>query len=318
MTQFDSYPGRLKATFLGISALLTACTPASVEKSSATNNAADLEQAQTLATSCIGRSEGRDGWAAAAPPAHIHGKTYYVGTCGITALLVTSDAGHILFDAGPEEAGPLVAKNITELGFKLGDVRWIVTSHEHWDHVGALAELKRLTGAKVAALAVTAEVMASGKAHSEDPQYAIADAFTPVSVDRVLKDGQTIDVGDLQVTVHATPAHAPGSASWTWQSCAGDDCKTIAYADSATLISDDAYRFSDHPIRIAEARRGLAKIKALPCDILITPHPGATDLFSRMKGNSPLVDAKACHAYADAAEMRFASRLAKEGVEAKN
>lgn len=316
MTQIDRYPRCIKAAFLGISTLLAAYSPAAIAESSPKIDGADRGQAQALAESCAGRAEDRESWVAAAPPAHIHGATYYVGTCGIAALLVTSDKGHVLIDGGPGQAAPLVAENITKLGFKLSDVRWIVSSHEHWDHVGALAELKRLTGAKVAALPIAAEVLASGKAHPEDPQRLSADQFTPVSVDRVLTDGEALQIGKLRLTAHVTPAHAPGSASWTWKSCSADNCRTIAYADSATIISDDAYRFSDHPARIAEAREGLARIKALPCDILITPHPGASDLFTRMSGKSDLIDPQACRAYANAAESRFASRLATEAGKA--
>lgn len=316
MAQFDKYPRWLKATFLGIFGSLAAFSPAAFAESAPKNIVAGRDQGKALAASCASGPDGRESWAASAPPTHIHGGTYYVGTCGITALLVTSDDGHVLLDGGLEEAAPLVAANITKLGFRLSDVRWIVSSHEHWDHVAALAELKQMTGAKVAALPIAAQALSSGKAHPDDPQHAIADPFTPVAVDNVLADGDTLKVGNLRLTVHATPAHAPGSASWTWKSCSGNDCQTIAYADSATIISDDAYRFSDHPARIAKARTGLARIKGLPCDILITPHPGASNLFARLSGTSELIDAQACRAYANAAESRFASRLAKETVEA--
>src|ERR1700712_1027962 len=119
-----------------------------------------------LATAC----NGRDGWADPAPPARIFGDTWFVGTCGISVVLITSDEGHILIDGGPVAAAPLVAANIEKLGFRLKDVRWIVFSHEHDDHVGALAELKRLTGAKVAALDVVAPQLRAGKPAADDPQ----------------------------------------------------------------------------------------------------------------------------------------------------
>lgn len=304
------YSGGLIAS-LAVALFLTAsASPAKVKATPAT--AADL-----VAT-CAEAGDGRESWATPAPPVRIHGDTYYVGTCGITALLVTSPKGHVLLDGGVAEAAPLVAANIEKLGFKLADVRWIVSSHEHWDHVAALAELKRLTGASVAALPIAAEVLRTGKAHADDPQRAIADDFAPVAVDRVLHDGEKIAVGKLVLTVHATPAHAPGSASWTWKSCAGSDCRAIAYADSATLISADGYRFSDHPDRIATARKGLAAMKALPCDILVTPHPSASDLFDRLAGKSPLVDPSGCRLHADGGETRFAKRLADEAKSTPN
>lgn len=306
-----------KATLLALPALLAACTPTPGTQTAPGAGQTAGEDAKAMVAACRNGPQDRSNWTVAALPARIYGNTYYVGTCGITALLVTSEQGHALIDGGPAEAAPLVAANIAKLGFRPADVRWILSSHEHWDHVAALAELKRLTGAKVAALPIAAQVLASGKPHPDDPQGAIADPFAPVQVDRVLKDGDSIEIGALRLTVHATPSHAPGSASWTWTSCSGADCKTIAYADSATIISGDGYRFSDHPARIAEARSGLARIGALPCDILITPHPEASNLFPRMEGKAALIDAGACRAYAEAAETRFAARLAKEAGEAR-
>jgi metallo-beta-lactamase class B len=254
----------------------------------------------------------RDGWSDPTPPARIFGNTWYVGTCGISAVLVTSDRGHILIDGGTAAAAPMIAANIQKLGFRLSDVRWIVSSHEHHDHVGGLAELKRLTGAKVAALNTAVQVLATGKTNPEDPQFAQVENFTPVPVDRILRDGDDVVVGPLQLTVHATPAHAPGSASWTWTSCAGADCRTVAYADSATLISDDGYRFTAHPERIKQAHIGLERMADLPCDILVTPHPGASNLFARMAGQAPLVDPEACRRHANRGEQLFAERLARE------
>lgn len=255
---------------------------------------------------------GRDGWADPSPPSHIFGNVWYVGTCGITVVLITSDQGHVLIDGGPAKAATLVIANIEKLGFKPTDVKWIVSSHEHDDHVGALAELKRVTGAKVAALDTAAPVLATGRPGQDDPQHDIANPYPAITIDRVLRDGEVLESGPLQLTVHATPAHTAGSASWTWQSCERDVCRTVAYADSATLISADGYRFTDHPQRIADGRRGLAAIKALPCDLLMTPHPSASNLFARMAGQAPLVDANACRTYIDQAEARFADRLAKE------
>ena len=266
-----------------------------------------------LATAC----NGRDGYIDPAPPARIFGDTWFVGTCGISAVLITSDQGHVLIDGGPAAAAPLVAANIEKLGFRLKDVRWIVSSHEHDDHVGALAELKRLTGAKVAALDSVAPQLAAGKLRDDDPQQGVSAPFPPVVVDRILNDREDFRFGTLQLSVRSTPAHTAGSASWTWSACDVTRCRTVAYADSATLISADGYRFSDHPDRVKAAREGLARIGALPCDVLVTPHPDASDLFARISARKPLGDPDACRRYAAAAEERFAARLAQEESAAK-
>lgn len=261
-----------------------------------------------LATAC----NGRDGYTDPAPPARIFGDTWYVGTCGISVILVTSDQGHILIDSGPVGAVPLVIANIEKLGFRPRDVKWILSSHEHDDHVGGLAELKRLTGARFAALDSAAPQLMAGKLAADDPQRARLGDFAPVAVDRVLNGREDFRFGSLQLSVRSTPAHTAGSASWTWSACDVTRCQTIAYADSATVISADGYRFSDHPDRVKAAREGLKRIGELPCDILVTPHPGASDLFARISARKPLSDPEACRKYATAAEERLAARLAQE------
>lgn len=253
----------------------------------------------------------REGWSDPAPPVRIFGNSWYVGTCGITAILVTSDDGHVLIDSGPAEAAPLVLANIRNLGFDPNDVRWILSSHEHFDHVGGVAALVRETGAQVAALASARQAMESGAPSADDPQVARLHRSAPVKVSRVLAEGDSVTLGRLSLTVHETPAHSPGSASWTWQACdEAFTCRMIAYADSTTTVSAEHYRFTDHPDRIARVRAGLARIAGMPCDILVTPHPSASNFFARVAGKAPLVDPAACEAYAKNAETRFAARLA--------
>lgn len=265
---------------------------------------------EQLLTAC----GGRDGWSDPAPPAHIFGNSWYVGTCGITAILVTSDDAHVLIDSGPIDAAPLVLANIRQLGFDPKDVRWILSSHEHFDHIGGVATLLSETGAQVAALASAKGAMETGKPSVDDPQAAHLGGSAPVRVSRVLVEGDSVTLGRLSLTVHETPAHSPGSASWTWQACdAAFTCRMIAYADSATTVSADNYRFTDHPSRIAQVRTGLDRIAGLPCDILVTPHPSASNLFARLAQNARLVDPGACATYAKSAEAKFDARLGSEG-----
>jgi metallo-beta-lactamase class B len=255
----------------------------------------------------------RDGWSDPAPPARLGTNTWYVGTCGISVILVTSPRGHVLIDAGPPDAAPLVLANITALGFKPKDVKWLLFTHEHQDHVGALASLQQATGAQVAALASARAVVERGQPSADDPQFGVLERVAPVTIARTLNDQDTIELGGLTLTVHETPVHAPGSASWTWKDCdANARCRAIAYADSATTISSDTYRFIDHPDRLARVRLGLSRLSALACDVLLTPHPSSSRMFERLSGAAPLVDAEACRAYAKTASERFDERLAKE------
>jgi metallo-beta-lactamase class B len=262
---------------------------------------------------------GRDGWGDPAPPARVFGNTWYVGTCGITTLLVQTPDGLVLLDGGIPQAADLVLENVRKLGFPAKAIRWILVSHEHFDHAGAIAELQRRTGAEVIAGPNQAALLRSGKPDPTDPQAPLLakEPMRPVKVARTQAHGTALVVGGLYFTAWATPTHSPGSTSWTWRQCQGTECRTIAYADSASTISADGYRFSDNPQRVAAARQGLAVIADLPCDILVTPHPSASDLFPRLSGTNPLVQFGACRSYANAATERFEARLAKEAAEAK-
>jgi metallo-beta-lactamase class B len=265
-------------------------------------------QRPDLAAAC----KGKDGWNDPAPPARIHGTTYMVGTCGITALLVTSRKGHVLIDAGTAEAVPAVLANIKTLGFKLRDIKWIVNSHEHVDHAGGLAAMKRLSGARVAARRPAVAMLIRGETDRDDPQYGTLDDFPPVQISRVIADGEQIVVGPLALTAHATPGHTRGGTSWSWRSCEGKACVAIVYADSMSAVSRADYRFTDHPALVATFRATFAKVAALPCDLLITPHPSASNLFDRLSGKAPLADPTGCRTYAATAGKRLYERLAKD------
>lgn len=261
-----------------------------------------------------GACAGRDGWSDPAPPAHIHGRSWYVGTCGITAVLVETAAGLVLIDTGPEDAAPHVLANIRALGFDPRQVKWLLMTHEHFDHVGAMAAIQRATGARLVTGTEAAAVMRSGQAHPADPQADLLAKYpmAPARVDRTLRHGGALTVGGTRFTLHANPTHSPGSTSWTWQSCEGKQCVTVAYADSTNTISSDAYRFTAHPDRVDAARAGLRVIERLPCDVLLTPHPGSSALLERLSGKAPLAQPRACIAYAAGGSDRLAKRLARE------
>ncbi|MDP3908017.1 subclass B3 metallo-beta-lactamase [Novosphingobium sp.] len=261
-----------------------------------------------------GACAGRDGWSDPAPPTHIHGRSWYVGTCGITVVLVETAAGLVLIDTGPEEAAPHVLANIRALGFEPRQVKWLLMTHEHFDHVGGMAAIQRATGARLAVGEDAAAAMRNGQADAHDPQatWLAKYPMAPVRVDRTLRHGGALVVGGTRFTLHANPTHSPGSTSWTWQSCAADQCLTVAYADSTNTISADDYHFTAHPDRIEAARAGLRVIEALPCDVLLTPHPGGSALLERLSGRAALAQPRACIAYAAGGSDRLAKRLARE------
>lgn len=255
---------------------------------------------------------GKQGWSDPAPPIHIFANVYDVGTCGVVVLLIAGPEGHILIDAATAEAAPHVARNIERLGFELAEVKLMLASHEHLDHVGGTAELQRRTGARLMVLPEARYALETGVLASDDPQFGLYPPFPAARVDEVLGDGQTVAVGPLKLTAHATFGHVRGSTSWTWTSCEDGTCRTIVYADSVTAAAAPGYRFSDHPAHVERFRASLRTIADLPCDILITPHPAVSNLYARLAGEAPLVNPAACADYAAAAAVKLEERLASE------
>ena len=260
--------------------------------------------------------EDWDEWDKAAPPFRIFGDSWYVGTCGIAAILVASPQGHVLIDSGTEAGGELILVNLRRIGVDPEDVRYILASHEHFDHVGGHAILAKATGAQIIASPLAAPVLESGMVSDEDPQ-ADADhpAMTPVKVARIIQDGETLTLGDIAITAHATPGHTPGAMSYTWTACASDDeppaCRRIAYVDSLSPVSADSYRFSDHPQTIAAFRTSISKVSQLPCDELLTPHPSASSLIEKLRDGT-LGSPGQCQRYAAALTSALDKRLSKE------
>jgi metallo-beta-lactamase class B len=257
-----------------------------------------------------------DEWEKAGPPYRIHGDTYYVGTCGIAAILVASSDGHILIDTGTEAGADVVKANIEKLGFKIEDVAILLTSHEHFDHVGGIAKMRNWSGGEIWTSGPATNVLRSGKDSPDDPQFGLHPPMAPAAVARAIADGEKVERGATRLTAIATPGHTPGALSWSWESCEGKDCLTIVYADSLNPISNDIYRFSDHPEYLAAFRQGIERLAQADCDLLLTPHPSASAMPRRLASGG-LRDAGACRAYAAAIMERLEKRLQKETESAR-
>ncbi len=257
------------------------------------------------------------GWNVPHKPFQIFGNTYYVGTDGLSSILVTSEFGHVLIDGGLPESAPLIKANIEALGFKLTDVKAILNSHTHPDHAGGIAELQRISGADVYALRPANEVLTTGKATADDPQSGTKGINIPkVSRVWVAQDDQQIGIGSIRVRAIATPGHTPGGTTWTWDACEGSKCLKAVMADSLSPVSADKYRFSDHPEVVQSFEKSYKRLEALPCDILLTPHPNQSQLFERLDKGKPnteaVKDAEGCRKYVATAREALAKRLETE------
>ncbi len=261
-----------------------------------------------------------DEWNQPHAPFRIHGDTWYVGTAGLGAILITSKDGHILIDGGLPQSAVLIAENIRSAGFRLEDIKLIVNSHTHYDHAGGIAALQRATGAQVAASPASKLAMERGGPMEDDPQFAFGakhNNYAPVRNVRAVADGEVLRVGALALTAHFTPGHTPGGTTWTWRSCEGQTCLNSVYADSLNSVSAPGFRFSESK-RFDEFSRSIARVEALPCDILVAPHPVliAMDVkLAAWKANpavNPFIGADACRNYADGARQRLEARVAEE------
>lgn len=267
-----------------------------------------------------GISTDRVAWDESQAPFRIYGNTWYVGPHGLSSILVDTGHGLALFDGDLPESAPQIEAHIRALGFRVHDVKWILNSHAHVDHAGGIAALQSASGAQVLASAAGAHELELGGADPRDPLYRSAPYYTPVSHVRVVRDGETLHLGNVAITAHYTPGHTPGSTSWTWISCERKRCLHVVYADSLTAVSAPTFRFSHRPRYLAGFRRSIATVAALPCDILLTPHPDASGLWERVQGRksadrvSPLIDQNACRRYAAAATKGLNAKLAEEHV----
>jgi metallo-beta-lactamase class B len=261
-----------------------------------------------------------DEWNAPREPFKVFGNTYYVGVGGLSSVLITSNQGHVLLDGGLTQSAASIAAHIEALGFRLQDVKLIAVSHEHFDHVGGVAALQRASGARVVAGAAAARALARGWPTADDPQYGFrpSNGFPAVKGVKTVKDGETLRVGDIAITAHRTPGHTPGSTTWTWQSCEGTRCVAVVYADSLNAVAADGFTYSARPGRVDEFRRSIATVRALPCDVLLTVHPGFARLDEKLAARqagvdgNPFIDPSACRAYADTATATLDARLADE------
>lgn len=265
-------------------------------------------------------------WYAPQEPFALYGNSYYVGTGGISAVLVTSPAGHMLVGVGGPEAADQIAAHVRKLGFKLEDIRYILASHEHYDHAGVIAALQKLSGATVLASPEALRVLESGQPDKGDPQYPNLAPMTPIdhAHARAVRDGEVVRLGPLAVTAHFTPGHTKGATSWTWQSKEGGRTVNVVFADSLTALAAEDRRFSGNPLyreAPADIEHSIALVAALPCDVMVAAHPEFGGLWEKKAkqaalGDAAFIDPEACRSYAAKARENLAQTLAAEQARA--
>ncbi|HEY8748280.1 MAG TPA: subclass B3 metallo-beta-lactamase, partial [Tepidisphaeraceae bacterium] len=250
-------------------------------------------------------------------PAHrIIANVYYVGSKDLATYLITTPQGHILINSGFERTVPLIAKSVTSLGFKMTDVKILLASHAHSDHVAGHARLKALTGAAVYVMTGDDSVIATGG----QGQYLYTESrWPPCKVDRVLNDGEQVTLGDVTLTAHRTPGHTRGNTTWTWP--VHDAGKTYNVVVIGSPNVNPGYQLvnnKDYPQIADDFAQTFKVLNSLPCDIFLGAHGAYYNMIEKYdrsqkdKSANPFIDPAGYRAYVSQKEQAFRDQLAAQ------
>lgn len=248
-------------------------------------------------------------------PAHrVIGNTYYVGSQALATYLITSPEGHILINSGFEETVPLIRVAVESLGFKLRDVKFLLASHAHSDHVAGHALLKELTGAEVLVMRGDEQVIASG---GEGQYHYPNSRWKPCPVDRVLADGEEVKLGGLVLTARRTPGHTRGCTTWTWREADGGKTYDVVVIGSPNVNAGYKLVNNQQYPEIAEDFASTFQVlKSLPCDVFLGAHGnyyGLEAKHPKLQGEkNPFLDPAGYRAYVDLKEKAFRQTLAQQ------
>jgi metallo-beta-lactamase class B len=242
-----------------------------------------------VSVSVTGQNHPNDDWNRPFKPFRVIGDIYYVGTNDLACYLITTPSGHILLDTALEESAPIVKANIAELGFKLSDIKIILSSHAHFDHVAGHALMKEATGATVYASAKDAEVLESGGTKGFFP----LGSYKPVKVDRILKDGETVSLGAVKMRAHFTPGHTEGNTAWTTEVVQDGRKYDVVFVSSMSINTGvHLVNFPAWPGVGDAYKNSFARLKKLHCDIFLGPHARFFDMENKVRrmGENPKVN----------------------------
>lgn len=258
-------------------------------------------------------------WTTPFPPHRIAGNLYYVGSKDLASYLITTPEGHILINSSLEESVPLIQKSVETLGFKLTDIRYLLISHAHSDHCAGSAELLKLTGAKYLVMEQDADAVENGGTKKAKIGKGDYTQFPPAKVDRRLKDGEEVKLGDATLVAHLTPGHTPGCATWTMQVKGESGPLNAVIIGSPNvnpgyvLVGNEKY-----PSIADDYEKTFRVLKALPVDLFLGAHGGYYGMeakFAKLSSKptiNPFIDAAGYHAYVADREKAFRAELKQQ------
>jgi metallo-beta-lactamase class B len=226
-------------------------------------------------------------WVKPYPPFRIAGNLYYVGTYDLSCFLITTSKGNILINTGLANSAIQIKNNIRTLGFKLSDTKILLTTQAHYDHLGAMAAIKKMTGAKMMIDEADAAVLANGGT----TDYALGGKgvmFKPLVADRLLHDGDTIRLGEMQLQMLHHPGHTKGSCSFIFKTIDAQKTYTVLIANMPTIVTDKNFsKISTYPGIVNDYAYTLKAMKNLVFDIWIASHASQFDMHRKHKpGNA--------------------------------
>lgn len=258
-------------------------------------------------------------WTKPIDPFRIVGNVYYVGTEDLASYLIATPAGSILIETGVEPNVDVVERNIASLGFKATDVKYILTTQAHFDHVGGHARMQQRTGALVVVSEGDAPVVEEGG--RGDYHFGPDFYFAPVHVDRRIQDSDTVRLGGTVLTAHLTPGHTKGTTTWTMEVKEAQGKKLhVVFAGSTTV--NDGVKLVDnarYPRIADDYRRAFKILGQLPCDVFLPAHasqfadfPGKAAGARRGTPPNPFVDPAALGAFLRSSQQAFETKLAAQ------
>lgn len=241
-------------------------------------------------------SETELSWNLPVEPFEVAGNIFYVGASDVTSYLITSPKGHILLDSGFRETVPQIKANIVKLGFRVEDVRVIINSHAHYDHAGGIAELKRVTGARLYASEADAKLLELGG--KNDPNFGDRFPFEPVEADRTFTDGWQFSVGGVVMTANVTPGHTKGCTSWTTTVKVRGRKLTAIFVCSVTAPGYTLVGNRNYPEIASDYEATFKRLKSMKVDVFLSSHASAFDMSEKLERRkadtkvNPFIDPK--------------------------
>nr|AIA13286.1 BJP_beta_lactamase [uncultured bacterium] len=259
-------------------------------------------------------------WNKPTEPFKMIDNVYYVGTDGLASYLITSPQGHILVNAVMPEATSQIKANIEKLGFKVTDIKYLLNTHAHIDHTGGLAEMKAASGAQLVAGEADKPLLEGGYYPGAREETALN--FPPVKVDRTVREGDKVTVGDVTLIARETPGHSPGCTSWEFSVKDGDATRSALTFCSGTVALNRLVTNPTHPGIVTDYRKTFARAKDMKVDVLLAPHPEMYRMQDKRAmlsdgAPNPFVNPGEFNAYAATLEKAFDDALAKQTAAAQ-